>query len=115
MQQKRKSNKTLEKLYKQRGSCCHYCENKVEFSYITRDHIKPKVKGFKIPDNWVFSCSSCNGKKGSLMPEEFVNLMVKNIVDILRKIKLANFVATQSQVDKIRHYHKLMMNTKKLI
>ena len=115
MEQERNKNKKLENLYKTKGSCCHYCTKNTPFIHITKDHVYPKSSGFTLDNNWVFSCRSCNTKKGNMHPKVYITFLISKIVVILKKIAQNNFIATQSQVDKIKFHHGIMMQTKQLI
>lgn len=104
---KRKPSVILEKRYEKQGSCCYYCKTKVKFESITQDHIVPKSKGGKLNNNSVFCCRPCNAAKASLDVEEFKFKVLQKLLAVLRKIVDHKFIASQSDVDKFRHYTKL--------
>ena len=53
-------------------SHCHYCEQELNFSQCTLDHVRPKSRGGDDSDeNLVLSCDKCNQLKGSLLECEF--------------------------------------------
>lgn len=110
MRQKRKDNPVLEKYYVEQGSKCYYCHNKILFQDVTRDHLIPKAKGGTLLNNSVFSCRKCNVCKGAKTMEEFRDWIIEELKDILRVIVGHKFKATQSQVDKFKHKHRMLMS-----
>lgn len=54
---------------------CYYCEREFDENLTkTRDHIIPLCKGgVNAQINLVYCCSECNGFKGGLMPEDFLD------------------------------------------
>lgn len=112
---KRKPNPTLEKHYKEQGSCCYYCGDPVEFSLITRDHIVPKIKGGTLANNSLFACFKCNSTKSALELEEFRQVVLKRLVSMIKSIVKNNFKVTQSTIDKFRRNHRILMSVAGLI
>jgi 5-methylcytosine-specific restriction endonuclease McrA len=102
---KRKPNQVLEERYVKQGSCCYYCKKSVPYENITQDHVIPKSKGGKLRNNSVFACSPCNMAKGSMDIVEFKTKVIDKLKSTLRKIVDNNFIATQSHIDKFRHYY----------
>lgn len=54
-----------ESLYYRDHCVCQYCEKPLKLSNMTRDHMRPRVKGGS--DDWnnlVVSCQTCNSYKG---------------------------------------------------
>lgn len=51
---------------------CYYCDKKISGKMITKDHIYPKMLGFKLRNNMVLACHTCNNFKDRLTPEKFV-------------------------------------------
>lgn len=109
-------NKKLEEYYAAQGSCCYYCKTKTPFNLITRDHVFPKSHGHGLQNNSVFACRKCNSThKGNKTPEEFRLYILKLIANKLKKIVKHKFIATQSDVDVFRKYHKMLMSVSALI
>jgi len=103
----RKEKEVLKKQYEEQGSCCYYCEEKVPYSLITRDHINPKSKGHTFINNKVFACRACNSVKGDKSLEEFQKYMLNKACNMLRAVANQKFMASQDQVDKIKYYTKV--------
>jgi 5-methylcytosine-specific restriction endonuclease McrA len=62
---------TNPKLFARDRHVCAYCGNAVHADELTREHITPTSRGGQ--DSWmncITACKSCNGRKGSRMPEE---------------------------------------------
>lgn len=112
---RRKPNPELEKRYREQGSCCFYCGIKIPYELVTRDHVLPKSKGGTFPNNSVFACKKCNGTKGSLSLEEFKQLIIGRTIAILRTVVNNDFKITQSQTDKFKHNHRILMSIVELI
>jgi hypothetical protein len=106
----RNSNPTLEEQYKQQGECCYYCKDKVPYSLITRDHIKPVSKGHVLVNNKIYACRTCNNMKGDRSFEEFRSLMIKRCCDILSKVVKQNWMISDYQINMIKH-HVRVINT----
>jgi len=107
---KRSPNPTLEGEYQRRGSCCEYCQDKVPFENITRDHIVPKIKGgsFRSPDMWVFSCSLCNYRKGHKTLDEYEQLSIYSVCKILKNVISRKFMISEEEISKIKYYCRVM-------
>lgn len=103
----RKPSIILERRYEKQGSCCYYCKTKVKFESITQDHIVPKSKGGKLTNNSVFCCSPCNSAKANLDVEEFKFKVLQKLLAVLRQVSNNGFKASQSAVDKFKHYYML--------
>jgi hypothetical protein len=59
------------KLFVRDRQVCAYCGTRHGFDDLTREHIVPTSRGGK--DSWmncITACRSCNGRKGSRLPEE---------------------------------------------
>jgi 5-methylcytosine-specific restriction endonuclease McrA len=55
---------------------CYYCQQKVERTELTMDHIVPLVRGGRsTKDNLVTACKSCNTKKRTMLPMEWEEYM----------------------------------------
>jgi len=53
---------------------CHYCKSELLLSKATLDHKIPKSKGgTDTLDNLVLACKFCNGLKGCIPYEDFIN------------------------------------------
>jgi hypothetical protein len=62
---------TNPKLFARDRHVCAYCGDAVHADELTREHITPTSRGGQ--DGWmncITACKSCNGRKGSRMPEE---------------------------------------------
>jgi len=61
------------------GRQCPYCGNAMEGPdrWPTRDHIKPKSKGYCRTGNQTIVCAPCNKAKGSLSLRRFANRLVR--------------------------------------
>ena len=62
---------------------CYYCQQKVDRTELTMDHIVPLVRGGRsTKDNLVTACKSCNTKKRTMLPmewEEYMDSVKKNL------------------------------------
>lgn len=103
----RKENKTLEDQYKLQGECCYYCEEKVPFSLITKDHLHPKSKGNTLVNNKLFACKLCNNLKGDKSLEEFQAEMLKRACGILQAVVNQKFNISDKQLERFRYYTKV--------
>ena len=56
-------------LYKFR---CDYCWRALDENTVTLDHIDPAIRGYD-PYNLVFACRSCNSRKGSRTPQQWLD------------------------------------------
>jgi len=110
----RKRNETLEKQYRDQGSCCYYCKKEVPYELITRDHINPVSKGSNLIKNKIYACVNCNSYKGDKTFEEFRAIMIKKSCRILGDVVNQGFKISQEQLDKIR-YFVAVMNTVSVI
>jgi hypothetical protein len=53
---------------------CHYCKSELLLSEATLDHkIPKKLGGTDTLDNLVLACKYCNGLKGCIPYEDFIN------------------------------------------
>ena len=111
----RKPNSKLERYYKQQGSRCYYCRESVDFSQITRDHILPRKDGHKLNGNSVFACRKCNGYKGHKTLEEFREMMLNRLVDMLRNVVKNGFKISQASLVKFRQNHTRLMSITRMI
>jgi 5-methylcytosine-specific restriction endonuclease McrA len=62
---------TNPKLFNRDRQVCAYCGGRFHVDDLTREHIRPVSRGGE--DSWmncITACRSCNGRKGSRMPEE---------------------------------------------
>src|ERR1700719_1561322 len=68
-------------LFEKHGGKCYFCGRDTKPSlgwsyrpeFATVEHLIPRSKGGAGPENLVLACFGCNQKKGSMMPEEFMN------------------------------------------
>lgn len=58
-------------LFNMTGGRCFYCGCLLDFNNFHLDHIVPKSKGGKNPDNLVPACIDCNEFKSDLSVKEF--------------------------------------------
>ncbi len=57
---------------------CHYCEQKVDSSEITMDHVVPIIRGGKsTKGNIVPACKTCNSEKKHMLPIEWAEYLDK--------------------------------------
>jgi len=62
---------------------CHCCQESLNFSQCTLDHIRPKSRGGDDSDsNLVLACQDCNGLKGALTEDEFRSAIDAGHIDM---------------------------------
>ena len=110
----RKPNIQLEDQYKQQGSCCFYCKEKVPFEFITRDHFHPFSKGNTLVNNKVFACRSCNSIKGNQGINEFYESIRNRIKKYILEISRKNYEINESDLRKLDRYRKVCHSIKEI-
>jgi len=91
---------TYNRIYKHQNKSCFYCNEKIEFDLMEKEHVFPRSKGGKGIKNKVLSCHFCNRLKANLNISEFKikieNLLIKNIE---QKSKLENILITLCKLE----------------
>lgn len=85
---------------------CRYCNGFFSLEQVAVDHMLPLGRGGGVElENLDFPCKSCNGRKGTMPPEEYVKLLrfldnelplAKN--DILRRLEISVKLAAADRV-----------------
>jgi hypothetical protein len=70
---------TIGRLYTREKGKCFYCKKDVPITEGTRDHLIPQTfGGSSFLENLVYSCRSCNSKKGVKTMDTFVKHLAAN-------------------------------------
>ncbi len=115
MKVKRKSNQILERQYRKQGSCCYYCKTKIEYDYITRDHIIPISKGHSLVGNKIFACEKCNMMKSNLSIIEFRDKVFIRIKEILQTAVDNKFMMSSSAIKKFKNMVVILKTLNEMI
>lgn len=91
---------TYNKIYQHQNKSCFYCNEKIEFDLMEKEHVFPKSKGGKGIRNKVLSCHFCNKLKSNLNINEFkIKIDGLLITDITQKNKYENILIKLSKLE----------------
>lgn len=65
-------------IYRKANGCCELCGQKLQYENMTLDHIVPlSMGGADDLDNLQASCLACNQFKSNILPDDFMNRIIK--------------------------------------
>ncbi len=90
-------------IYERDGHCCRFCEKELLLKQASMDHYFPKSKGGPSSFyNVVLSCKRCNKYKRDQIPNDYEQIIIKNIKTGYKQHKIdKSRIKGQDDLDKI--------------
>lgn len=80
------SQEVREYIYRKANGCCELCGQKLKYEEMTLDHITPlSMGGADKLENLQASCLDCNRFKSNILPDDFMDRIVKIFVYQMKK------------------------------